>query len=41
VIHSIWFIQRRFPSKAGSIIAVLTLLAVSGLVVGAGLLLMR
>lgn len=39
-MHNIKFIQRRFPDKANTIIAVLALLSFTALALGLGLLLL-
>jgi hypothetical protein len=41
MIHNVIFLQRRFPEHAGSIIRVLTLLSLSGLVIGLGIMLLN
>lgn len=39
-MHNLRFIQRRFPDKARQITTALALLSLSGLAIGAGLLLL-
>jgi hypothetical protein len=39
-MHNLRFIQRRFPDQAGTIIGTLTLLSLSALAVGIGLLML-
>jgi hypothetical protein len=41
MLHNVLFIRRRFPQSAGKIITALTVLSLSGLALGAGLLLLR
>ena len=40
-MHIIWLLQRRFPRRAGGIVALLALVSASALLVGIGLLVLQ
>ncbi len=40
-MHIIWLLQRRFPQQARGLVAVLTLVSISALLIGIGVLVVQ